>query len=111
MTNENFCVPTATITEKPDAYELRVMVPGVGKEDADLHVEGRTLVLKTHATYQNPAGFKEVTHEFDHDNYALSVDLPEMADTESLKAKLENGLLVVTIVKKAESQARKIAIA
>ena len=110
MNEEKFIVPNATLTEKPEAYELRIEIPGVGKEDAELHMEGKTLTLKTHATHQNPAGFKQVATEFERTNYAMSVDLPEMADPASLAAKLENGILAVTIKKRAETQPKKIEI-
>ncbi len=110
MNDEKFVVPAATLTEKPDEYELKVELPGIAKEDADLHVEGKTLTLKTHSKYQNPAGFKAVAWEFDHSNYAMSVDLPEMADIATLGAKLENGILLVTVKKRPETQAKKISI-
>ena len=110
MENEKFTVPEATFTEKPEGYELKVLLPGIGKEDADLHMEGRTLTLKTHSKYQNPAGFRKVVGEFERNNYAMSVDLPEMADAATLSAKLENGVLAVAISKKPETQARKIEI-
>ena len=110
MNDEKFVVPAATLTEKPDEYELKVELPGIAKEDADLHVEGKTLTLKTHSKYQNPAGFKAVAWEFDHPNYAMSADLPEMADIATLGAKLENGILLVTVKKRPETQAKKISI-
>ncbi len=110
MNEEKFVVPTATMIEKPEEYELKIEVPGVGKEDAELHIEGKTLTLKTHAKYQNPAGFKQVAAEFERSNYAISADLPEMADPKTLTAKLENGVLTVTIKKRAESQPKQIEI-
>ena len=109
--NENYVVPSATFTEKPDEYELKVLLPGIGKEDAELHIEGRTLTLKTHAVHQNPAGFKQVAAEFAMANYAMSADLPEMADPKTLAAKLENGVLSVVAKKRPETQAKKIDIA
>lgn len=110
MDEKTFVVPKATMIEKPEEYELRIEVPGVGKEDAELHMEGRTLTLKTHATFQNPAGFKQVAAEFERSNYAISAELPEMADPSALTAKLENGVLTVVIPKRAESQPKQIAI-
>jgi len=110
MENEKFIVPEATFTEKPEGYELKVMLPGIDKVDAELHMDGRTLTLKTHSKYQNPAGFKKVVGEFERSNYAMSVDLPEMADAAALSAKLENGILAVNIGKKPETQAKKIDI-
>ena len=110
MNEEKYIVPTATFEEHPEDYELKVLVPGVGKTEAELHMEGRTLTLKTHAKYQNPAGFKQVAAEFERSNYAMSLDLPEMADPATLSAKLVNGVLTVTVKKRVEKKAKKIDI-
>ena len=82
----------------------------VSKEDAELHMDGRTLTLKTHAKHQNPAGFKQVAAEFERANYAISAELPEMADQKAMTARLENGVLTVTIKKRAETQPKRIEI-
>ena len=110
MNREKCVVPTATMVEKPEEYVLKVEVPGIGKEDAELHMDGKTLTLKTHAKYQNPAGFKQVAAEFERTNYAISAELPEMADPKTLSAKLENGVLTVTIQKRAETKPTQIQI-
>ena len=110
MNKEKFVVPTATMVEKPEEYVLKVEVSGIGKEDAELHMDGKTLTLKTHAKYQNPAGFKQVAAEFERTNYAISAELPEMADPKTLSAKLENGVLTVTIQKRAETKPTQIQI-
>ena len=110
MNEENYIVPSATLSERPEEYELKIVVPGVGKGDADLHMEGKTLTLKTHAKYQNPAGFKQVAAEFDRVNYAMSVEIPEMADPATLAAKIENGILTVVMKKRPETQPKKIEI-
>ena len=110
MNKEKFVVPTATMVEKPEEYVLKVEAPGIGKEDAELHMDGKTLTLKTHAKYQNPAGFKQVAAEFERTNYAISAELPEMANPKTLSAKLENGVLTVTIQKRAETKPTQIQI-
>ena len=110
MNEEKFIVPSASLTESPEGYELKVVVPGIGKGDADLHMEGKTLTLKTHAKHQNPAGFKQIAAEFDRANYAMSVEIPEMADPSTLKAKIENGILTVAMNKRPETQPKKIEI-
>lgn len=111
MNEEKFVVPAASMNERPDDYELTFTIPGIGKGEAELHVEGRTLTLKTHAKYQEPAGFRKVAAEFERTNYAISVDLPEMADPTAVKASLENGVLKVSVSKRPETKARKIEIA
>ena len=110
MNEEKFTVPSATLTENTDGYELKIVVPGISKDDAELHMEGKTLTLKTHAKHQNPAGFRQVVAEFERDNYAMSVEVPEMADPATLAAKVENGILTVSMKKRPETQPRKIEI-
>ena len=34
MNSEKFTVPSTQFTERPEAYELKVSLPGIGKEDA-----------------------------------------------------------------------------
>lgn len=111
METVKYTVPSVKMNERPDGYDFRFVIPGVGKGEAELDVEGRTLVLKTHSKRQNPAGFRQVAAEFDYADYAASLDLPEMADPSTLKATLENGVLMVAVEKRPETQARKIAIA
>ena len=110
MNEEKYIVPSATLSERPEEYELKIVMPGVGKGDADLHMEGKTLTLKTHAKYQNPAGFKQIASEFERVNYAISVEIPEMADPATLTAKIENGILTVIMKKRPETQPKKIEI-
>ena len=71
MNEEKFTVPSATFTEKPAEYELKIEIPGIAKADAELHIEGKTLTLKAHSKYQNPAGFRQVAAEFERTNYAM----------------------------------------
>ena len=59
-TEEKFTVPSTQFVENPDGYVLKASLPGIAKEDTELHVEGRTLVLKAKSHYQNPAGFRQV---------------------------------------------------
>lgn len=108
---KTYATPAATFTEKPQEYELAITLPGIAKDEVELHIEERTLTLKTASKYQAPAGFKQIAAEFTRDDYAMSLELPEMADPATLAAKLENGILRVSVAKRPETQARKIAIA
>ena len=111
MNEKTFSTPSAAFTEHPGDYELKITLPGIAKDEIELHIEGRTLTLKTASKHQNPAGFKQVISEFSRDDYAMSADLPDMADPASLTAKVENGVLTISMKKRPETQARKIAIA
>lgn len=106
-----YTVPAVRMNERPDGYDIRFVIPGVAKENVALDVEGRTLMLKTQAHREKPAGFRTVAAEFEIADYATSVELPEMADASTLTARLANGLLDISVAKRPETQARRIAIA
>ena len=110
MNEIKYIVPSATLSERPEEFELKFVVPGIGKGDADLHIEGKTLTLKTRAQHVAPEGFKIAAEEFERVNYAMSVEIPEMADTASLTAKIENGILTVVMKKRPETQPKRIEI-
>lgn len=108
---ENFATPTICATETADGYEITYEIPGAGKGDVDLHVDGRTLSMKTHAKRENPAGFRCAVREFARTDWAASLDLPDQADPATVAGRVENGVLTVTVSKRAELKPRKIEIA
>ncbi len=110
--NENYATPAVYMAERPEGYDITFEIPGAGKGDVDLHVDGRTLRLRTtKKPAEKPAGFREAVREFDPDaNYAVTVDLPELADAGTVKAAVENGVLRVSVAKRPENQPRRIEI-
>ncbi len=110
--NETCATPAVYMAERPEGYDITFEVPGAGKGDVDLHVDGRTLRLRTNKKpAEKPAGYREAIREFDPDlNYAVSVDLPELADPATIKATVENGVLRVFVAKRPENQPRRIEI-
>ncbi len=107
---ELFATPTVRANETPDGYEITFEIPGAGKGDVDLHVDGRTPSTKTHAKHENPSGFRCAVREFARANYAASLDLPDLVDPATIAGRVENGVLTVTMSKRAELKPRKIEI-
>ena len=107
-------VPTATptvfVNENKDGYEITFELPGISKDDVDLHIENRTLTLKATTHYAPPEGFTCNSCEFPICNYAVSLDLPEQADTATTKATVANGVLTAKLSKRAELKPRKIDV-
>ena len=102
--------PTVYVNENKDAYEITFEMPGVGRDDVTLHVENRTLTLSTDTKFTEPEGFACECREFPVCNYAVSLDLPEHADTAEVKATVANGVLAVKLQKRAELKPRKIDV-
>lgn len=107
---ETFVAPAIRAEETPDGYRIDFEIPGAGKGDVDLHVDGRTLSAKTHADRANPAGFRCAVREFARSNYAASIDLPDLVDPATIAGRVENGVLSVTMSKRAELKPRRIEI-
>lgn len=107
-------VPTVTpsvfVSERKDGYDITFEMPGVGKDEVDLNVENRTMTVRTNTTYTPPADMECECREFPICDYAVSLDLPEQADTSTIKASVANGVLTAKVEKRAELQPRKIEV-
>ena len=103
--------PRVNITETENEYSLVAEVPGMPEEDVHLEVHNDVLKL---------TGKKEVTsdkeeeayhiREFHHESFERSFKLGKEVDTNKVSAKLEDGVLKVTLPKKHEVKAKKIDI-
>ena len=107
---ENYATPAIRASETEEGYEILFEIPGAGKGDVDLHVDGRTLSMKTHVRRENPAGFRCAVREFARTDYAASLDLPDLVDPATIAGRVENGVLAVTMSKRTELKPRKIEI-
>ncbi len=79
-----------------DETGIKIEMPGVKQSDLEVTVEGRTLRI---------SGKSRHGKEF---SYAYS--LKSSVDDSAIQAKLQDGLLEITLPKKAETKARKIQV-
>jgi HSP20 family protein len=103
--------PAFEAKETPDAYVLKADLPGIAEADLDVSVHNSVLTV---------AGKREAEQRKDGESYSLyerqfgtftrSFQLPETADGERVEAKLEAGVLTLTIGKRVEAKPRKIAL-
>ena len=97
--------PAVFVNESKDGYEITFEIPGVDKEDVSLNIENRTLTLTAENGYAPPEGLACVSREFPVYNYAVSLDLPEHADTATVKATVANGILTTENDEQCEERA------
>lgn len=95
-------VPKADFYSDDENYHLRVELPGVGKEELNLETRGSVLTLDARRTAEE-GSFEESFH------YRREFRLPEEVDVAKTSAKLENGVLQVTLPK-VENHHRTIEI-
>ena len=94
--------PAINVIETPEAYELELAAPGMTKEDFQVHLdEEGDLVIKMEKKADEKEQHKGhfLRREFSYTKFQQTMLLPEDADRESITAKVENGVLSVTIGK------------
>jgi HSP20 family protein len=103
--------PAFEVKETTDAYVVKADVPGVAENDIDIAVHNNVLsVTGSRQAEERKDGEAYALYERQFGSFTRSFQLPELADGEKIEAKLDNGVLTLTIGKKAEAKPRKIAL-
>jgi HSP20 family molecular chaperone IbpA len=101
--------PDVDIYTSEEEVVFAVELPGVGKGDVTIQVdETNSLVIRgknTHTPPDNP-----VLRQYRIGDYYRAFQLSDDYDKDRIAAKLENGLLEVTVPKREELKPRKIEI-
>ncbi len=101
------------VKENENDYELQVEVPGVSKENISIDYENGYVTIAAKTNKSKDEKDKEgnyIRRERYSGSYSRSYYVGEV-DRESIKAKLDNGVLSIIVPKaKAEEQKKAIAI-
>ncbi|UCG52166.1 MAG: Hsp20/alpha crystallin family protein [Candidatus Latescibacterota bacterium] len=107
---EAFRLPLTNINETEKEYVITMEMPGVEKKDVDVSVDGDELVISAERSGKvESEGL--LRSEIRSEKFRRSFSLGRTVDRDNIKAKLENGVLKVTLAKKAESVGRKVDVA
>jgi HSP20 family protein len=103
--------PAVDIKEEPGRYVLWADLPGVSPDSIDIMMENGILTLKgereTEAKTQRE-GLKRVERVYG--TFYRRFSLPDTADAEGISARCANGVLEISIPKKAAVQPKKIVV-
>ena len=90
---------------------LKAEVPGVDPKDVDILVENNVLTLRGERKFDEDVK-KESYHrvERSYGTFTRSFTLPNVVDTDKIKAEHKDGVLRVTLPKKEEAKPRQIQI-
>lgn len=94
------CAPATNILEKPEEFEIQLVVPGLKREDFQIEVEDNVLSVsyeKKEEEDQTNSESKFVRKEYNLDGFTRTFKIPKHADAENIKARYEDGLLYVAI--------------
>ncbi|HTP25473.1 MAG TPA: Hsp20/alpha crystallin family protein [Anaeromyxobacteraceae bacterium] len=103
--------PATDIYEDEEGLSLKFELAGVEPKDVDIRFENGVLTIKGERKLENEDK-KENYHrvEFSYGTFNRSFGLPPTVDGEKIKAESKNGVLVVSLPKKAEAKPKSIQV-
>jgi HSP20 family protein len=100
------------VAEKNGAYKVIAELPGVKKDDIHVAIDGAQVTIEAEVKQEKEASQDErVLHvERTFGKVTRSFALPQEVDEAKVEAKFRDGLLELTLPKKAAAQRKQIAI-
>jgi len=114
MVPKGIVSPAIDVAENGDAITLTAELPGLSEEDVELEVRDGRLVLKGEKKSEKDETRDEVQYsERSYGAFQRVMTLPDRVDHAAISAKIDKGVLVVTMPKRPEAKAeaaRKVKI-
>jgi HSP20 family protein len=103
--------PTFEVKETADAFSIKADVPGVDEKNLDINLHNGVLTVAGHRDAEERLeGESYALYERQYGSFTRSFSLPDVADGDRIDAKLADGVLTLSIPKRAEAKPRKIAL-
>ena len=103
--------PSFEVKETADQFIVKADLPGVKEENIDVSLHNGVLsIAGSRSAEERKENESFYLYERQFGSFSRSFALPDMADGERIEAKLDSGVLTLTIGKKAEAKPRKIAL-
>jgi HSP20 family protein len=107
--NEGVYAPRVDIVETNDAFCMYALMPGVRPDDVSLHCKDGQLIL--HGRCSNREVGKRLLHqEYGVGDYYRTFALTDLVDQSKIDAKLNDGVLYITLPKTESAKPRRIAV-
>ena len=102
--------PDVDIWETDGAITLAADMPGVRKEDIDIDLHNGVLTVHGRLTLNQYEGMRALYSEYNVGNYYRRFTLGEKIDQENIGAKMDDGVLTVTLPKRPQAVPRKLTV-
>ena len=109
---EDVGLPRLDVTETEQTFEVKAEMPGVKKEDVNVSIDGQRVTIEGECQQANEQrqGEQVVYSERSTRKYQRSFTLPTEVDDTSAQARLEDGVLMLSLPKKQGGTARQLTI-
>jgi len=104
-------VPPVDIYEDEHSIVLKAEVPGIDQKDLDIRIENNVIVIRGERKFEKETK-EENFHRIErrYGSFQRSFGLPNTVNTENVTADYENGILKVTLAKRAEAKPKQIKV-
>ncbi len=102
--------PRYDVSESEDAFNIQVVMPGVSRKGVDVSIEGEMLSITGTRTLTAPEGWRPLRRELPEGDYKLNFRLNMPVNEAKICARVEAGILDLTLPKADEVKPRKIKI-
>lgn len=105
----NYVSPEVNIFETKEGYVLEAELPGVSKAGLDISLEGSTLVIIGRRETE-AFNAETVYRETRPADFRRAFELDPAIDSTRITAKIEQGVLTLTLPKAEQAKPRKISV-
>ena len=103
-------VPLADVSETDDAYQVHVEVPGIPKDQIDVQIEDRELIISGQTPEQQANGSRQHRNSRRVGRFEYRTYLPGDIKADQVSAELNDGVLTVTVPKSEAARPRRVEI-
>lgn len=103
-------LPKTNLYDLGSRFELIAEIPGLGKDDINVKIQGNYLEISGTRTVNVPEGYSTHRAERGDSTFTRSLTLPADVDSAKVSANLKDGLLVLSLPKSEAAQPRQISI-
>lgn len=104
-------MPSVDLEDQGKNYLLKVDLPGFKKEDVQVELEEDSVTINAKRSQTEEEKNKNyVRHERSTQTYYRKIHLPEAIRSDQANAKLNNGILDITLPKKEPKETKKLAV-
>ncbi|MFN3986504.1 MAG: Hsp20/alpha crystallin family protein [Rhodocyclaceae bacterium] len=100
------------VKENPDNYQIHAELPGIRKEDIHVHIDGPVVAISAERKQEKEIkdGERVLRTERYYGKVSRSFQLGQEVDENAAAARFTDGVLELTLPKKASDQAKRLVI-
>ena len=104
-------IPTTDVYTKDNQLKVEAHLPNFDQDDVNIQVENNALVISAERHEKEEDKDKKYVVRESSSSFYRRISLPERADTDKIEAKLDDGVLRVSVPLTPLPEPKKIAIA